>query len=487
MKQNWRKRAGAKSAVLMTGAFAVVIVLLLNVVATALTKRYPLDIDLTSGQVFALDASTRDYIAALDTPVTIQVLATQERFVNTTDYNAQADAIFGQFDKHADNITVRYIDYVKDPTFAARYPKLSMKQGDILVSSPTRDKLVKTEELFHYTQNERGQLIIASSKAEEAVLGAILNVTSDSLPKVGIITGHNESDTAAFQNVLLQNNFAVEKVQLATQEIPADTAILLLAAPKNDLTPNELSRLDAFLENGGQFGKTLFYCADADQAALPNIETFLAQWGVQVDFGAVFETDANRVYNYHPFYAVADYVNRAYADLLRSDSVPLLMPVSKPLTVLFPNQGSYATELLLQFGETSGVRPANAGEDFTADAASRRGPIPALVKCDYIKRSAQDANQIQGRSTVLVSGSAAMLQGYAVGSTAFSNAEYLVNLFNELCSRQGVVTVTPKTMAGSPLNLTNQAADRLGILFVVAVPAFTLITGLTVWLMRRHK
>lgn len=487
MKQKWSKKAGAKSAALITAVLAVAIVLLLNVFSTALVRRYPLEIDLTRGQVFALEPSTRDYIAALEAPVTIQVLATQERFVNTSAYNAQADAIFGQFAKHGASISVQYIDYVKDPTFAAKYPELSMKQGDILVSSPTRNKLVKTEELFHYTQNEQGQIIIASSRAEEAVLSAVLNVTSASLPKVSIVTGHNEGDTAAFAEVLLQNNFTVEQVQLATQDIPADTAIVLLAAPKNDLTPAELSKLDAFLQNGGQYGKTLLYCADAEQAVLPNMETLLAEWGVQVDTGAVFETDENRVYNYHPFYAVADYVNKEYAGLLRSSSVPMLIPVSRPLTVLFPSRGNYTTDTLLQFGETSGVRPADAGDDFTADAAQRRGPIPALVKCDYTRRGGQDANEILGRSTVLVSGSAAMLQSYAVGSTAFSNAEYLVALLGQLCNKQGAVAVTPKTMAGSALNLTNQSADLLGMLFVVAIPAVTLATGLAVWLMRRHK
>ncbi len=485
--KNFLSRRGIKSIYAAMAVLAVIIVLLLNVVATTLAGRYPLQIDLTANKLFALDEATRGYIGGLPEPVTIQVLATEQRFAGTSAYNAQANEVIRQFSKYAGSITVEYIDYIKNPTFASNYPDLSMKHGDILVSCGSRYKLVKTEELFQYTQAPTGQLQIASSQAEQAILTAILYVTSTDLPVVAVVTGHNEADISGFTALLAQNNFELLTVQPATQPIPADADILLLAAPKHDLTPDELEKLDDFLINGGNDQKTLFYCADAQQPPLPNLEAFLAEWGVIPTDGAVFETNENRVYNYHPFYAVADYVNQEYAAKLRSSKVPLLAPVSRPLKVLFTHQDRYSTDILLQFGESAGVRPSSAGQDFTSDDATQRGPIPALVRCDYTLRQSGNANTVAARSTVLVSGSAEMLQGYAVGSSAFSNAEYLLNLLGDLTQKGSTFSVTPKTMAGHGLNITQHQADRLGTLFILIIPAVTLAAGLAVWLVRRHK
>ncbi len=487
MKQIFTRGSGVKSLYALLMILAMAAVLLLNIVATALTARYPLKIDLTANQLFALSQPTREAIGGIDGPVTIQVLATEERFASTSAYNAQANEVMRQFSQFSGGIALQYIDYVKNPTFAAAYPDQSIKHGDILVTGPARHKLVKTEELFQYTQTPTGQLAIVASQAEQAILSAVLYVTSDDLPVVAVATGHNEADTAAFAELLAQNNFEVQTVQLATQDIPPEVDILLLAAPKTDLTEEELKKLDRFLQNGGSYQKTLFYCADAEQPPLPGIEAFLAEWGAVPTDGAVFETDESRVYNYHPFYAVADYVNRDYAAMLRSDKVPLLAPISRPLRVLFAHQDRYSTDVLLQFGPGAGVRPSSAGEGFTADDATQRGPIPALVRCDYTLRQSGNANAVAARSTVLVSGSAEMLQGYAVGSSAFSNAQYLINLLSDLTQREAPLAVTPKTMAGSSLNITQQQADRLGTLFILIIPAVTLALGLAGWLTRRHK
>jgi len=487
MKKLFNKNIGVKGIYAVLLILSIVIVLLLNVVSTALADRYPLKIDLTKNQLFELDDSIVDYIKALDKEVTIQVLATEERFVSTSTYNAQANEMIRQFAKNSDAITLRYIDYVKDPTFAANYPDLSIKHGDIIVSTQGKDKLVKTEDLFNYTTTKSGGLTIASSKAEQTICSAILNVVSTDIPKVSVVSGHGETAMNAFTALLTSNNFEVADYQSATENLTAETDIVLLIAPKNDISPEELEKLDAFLSNDGQYGKTLFYCADAEQALLPNLEAFLEEWGIKIADGSVFETNENRVYNYHPFYAVADYVNTDFSSMLRWATVPMLMPISRPLQVAFEYKDNYYTDVLLQFGESTGVRPSSAGESFTADNATMRGPIPALVLCTYKVRDGANAATIAGQSQVIVSSSAGMLDSYAVNNSAFSNAEYLINLLNKLCERKDVISVTPKTIAGSALNITQQTADNLGSLFVFVIPLVVLALGVAVWMLRRHK
>lgn len=487
MKERLPAKIGVRSlyTALMAAALAVVVVL--NILCGALADRYPLSLDLTSTKVFELEAATADYIAGLDQPVKISVLATEERFADTSIYNAQANEIMRQFAMRSGAIELEYVDYVSDPAFAARYPDLSLKHGDIVVTSGDRVRQVRTEELFQYSYTSSGQLAIAASRAEEAILSAVLYVSSGDVPRAAVVTGHGEAQIDAFEAVLSANNYEVSHVNLLTGQLDAGTALVLLAAPSSDLSEREIALLSGFLENGGAYGKLLFYCASPQQGPTPNLDAFLAEWGVAVDDGLVFETDPGRVYSTQPFYAVADYVKEEYAALVRNGDAPMLVPVSRPMRVLFAQQESYSTETLLQFGQSSGVRPADASESFTADDAERRGPIPALVLSSRKVLDPGNAGRVLAQSCVLSSGSAELLADYAVGTPAFANSQYLLGVLNSLCSHADAPVIAPSQLVGSALNITQRQADVMGWFFILAVPAAVLGLGIAVWLARRHR
>ena len=485
--KNTLKKLGIRGLYVTVGALTLAAVVLVNIVAGALSDRYPLSVDLTPGKLFELSADTASYIATLDRPVAIQVLATQERFENTSVYNAQASKIMSEFTKRSSSIGLSYIDYVSDPAFASRYPDLTLKHGDVLVTCGDRVRHVKTEELFEYSYTSSGSLAIAASRAEETILTAILYVVSDDVSKAAFLQGHGEAGLSAFQALLSANNYEISQVNLLTGGLNSDTGLVVLAAPSTDLSSEEIELLDDFLQNGGDYGKTLLYCGAPQQGPLPNLEAFLAEWGVKVGDGLVFETDSARVYSTQPFYAIADYVSESYADLVRDAKVPMLVPVSRPLEVLFIQQESYNTEILLQFGTSTGVRPGDAPEGFTADDATRRGPIPALVLASRRQMDPQKADRVLTQSSVLVSGSTEMLENYAVNSASFANGQYLTDLLGRLCGNEQGVTVVSKRIVGNSLNLNQAQADRIGILFVAVIPVAVLALGAMVWLRRRHQ
>jgi hypothetical protein len=261
--------------------------------------------------------------------------------------------------------------------------------------------------------------------------------------------------------------------------------MVLIIAPKEDFTPRELELLDEFLINDGSYGKTLFYCADPSQPALEGIAVFLREWGVSVEDGVVFETDEMRVYNYQPFYAMADYAEEEYSGLLRTNSKPMLVPVSRPLRILFDDRNNYSAKPLLNFGSSAGVRPSNAPDTFTAGDAVIRGPFPALVLCSYsvINRETGKADRV---SHVLAAGSAGILDTLAVDNPAFANTEYLVNVLNRLSGRRDIIPLSPKSFTGKGLNLPRFTVNILGLIFIFLLPAAILAAGLVIWIKRKH-
>jgi hypothetical protein len=484
--------------------FAAVFVCLVNVVFLLLAQRFPaLSFDLTRGKLFKISARTVEYIRNLQKDVTIYVLAGEETFAGNSSYNAQANEVFKQFEKNSPRISLAYVDYMRTPAFAASYPGLVMKHGDVLVTAAGiavvgttvagdltgtgREKysLIKTEELFNYAGSRQGELSILSSRAEEAVYTAILSVTSDKPARAAFINGHAEYTMDDFAAILQKNNYETASWNLMRGRIDPGTDTVFIIAPREDFTAEELELLDDFLINGGNYGKTIFYCADPSQPPLERIAVFLREWGISTEDGAVFETDEMRVYNYQPFYAMADYAEEEYSSLPGIVSKPMLAPVSRPLRILFDYRNNYSVKSLLEFGPSAGVRPSNAPGTFTADDAAFRGPFPALALCRYsvINRETGRADKV---SNVLVAGSAGMLDTLAVDNPAFANTEYLVNLLNRLSGRQDIIPLSPKSFTGRGLNLPRFTVNVLGLIFIFLLPAAILAAGLVIWIKRKH-
>lgn len=481
------KREISTASIIICAAF----LLLVNMVFYLLARNYPFfGVDLTTDKLFRLSPYTVEFLKTLDRDVTINVLAKEETFSETSSYNAQANQVFRQFERNGPTVSLVYVDYVRNPSFAANYPDLTMKHGDILVAcdkgAGIRHALVKTEELFNYTGGREGNYAIASSRTEEAIYSAILSVSSDSPVRAALVYGHGEYSIDAFTAILGKNNYELSPVNLISGGIDPVFDLALLIEPKDDFGEEELRMLDDFLFNGGNYNKTLFYCAGAEQPPLPNIAVFLREWGVSVDDGAVFETNERRVYNYQPFYPVADYADEEFSSLVRFSEKPMLVPVCRPLTKVFDYLNNYSVKVLLEFAASTGVRPSNAPPDFVSEDAVLRGPLPALLLSRYslVNRSTGKADAV---SNVLVSGSAAMLESFAVETPGFSNTEYLVNVLNKLSGRQETIPLRPKSFVSSGLNLPKLTVNIIGFVLIAIIPLFILAAGLVVWIKRKHS
>ena len=495
----WRKRlqqgkradqqkltqAGRLKLLLATFVCLLVIgTFLINLVAMQLGERYKLTFDLTANAAFEVGEETKSLLQSLDQDVEIFVLATEDAFSGNP-YFVQAQRIIEQYPRHSSRVKLTYVDYVFDPTFASRYPDLSLSEGDVLVVSGDLVKQLHLSDLFNYDYTESGNLNIQSSRAEEAVTSAILYVTSEDQIHVAVLTGNGMADMTAFFDLLTANNYEVTEVNLTLDALDNTYDLALLLGPRIDLSEDALKKLDAFLYNDGAYGKTLFYTADVTQEPLPNLNVFFKEWGIIIGDGAVFETTAERTYRYQPYYPIATYVDEAYRDSLIDPSAPVLMPLARPLDLLYQTRDGNLNEVLLEFSESSGVRPPEAVDSFSVEEAKRWGPMPALVLAS--NRIYGTTGVTQFRSNLIVSASTAMLDAFSIQNTSLSNSEYLLNLFNTLFERTDVIAIQPKSLAGKTLSITTAQVSTLGILLAAVLPLLILATGIVIWLVRRYQ
>lgn len=479
MKNRMGRRMNAIFAALIV--LLVAAVFLINAIALILSNRYPLSVDLTANAAYEIGEETKAVLDALTKSVQIDVLASETSFAGDA-YLVQAKRILDRYPQYSGYVQLRYVDYAADPTYAANHADLTLTDGDILVSCGERQKQLPLTSLFNYAYTASESLAVESSRAEEAVTGAILQVLSEEQTNVAVLRGNGEQDVENFVALLVNNNFTLTSAVLSTDPLD-DYDALLLAAPQTDLSGDDIRKLEAFLVNGGAYGKTLFYTASGTQPELPNLETFLAEWGVSVGSGAVFETNAARTYQYQPYYPTAGYESEAYRDEMIDADAPVLMPVARPLNVLFTAKDAQITETLLGFSETAGVRPADAGTDFKVDDAEQHGPMPALALCTRRISGADGAKT----SYVVVSASTEMLSALSLQNSSLGNARYLLHVMNKLTEREETVTIQPKSLSGKTLGITTAQVTTLGVLLGGVLPLLILLTGVGVWLYRRYQ
>ncbi|MCL2810990.1 MAG: GldG family protein [Clostridia bacterium] len=464
---------GLLAALLLIGVF------LLNGIAFLLSSRHSLHIDLTANAAYKIGEDTAAALTLLQEPVEVFVLSAEEAF-GGSNYLNQAKRVLLEYPRHSDKVHLTFVDYASNPSFAVGFPDLALSHGDLIVRSGSRVKHIKMNNLFHYAYTSAGGLTIESSRAEEALTSAILNVTGDELPKIAVLTGNGVFESKLFTALLADNNYELATVNLATESLDGFDAALLLT-PTIDLSENALRKLEGFLYNNGAYGKVLLYAAGVTQGAMPNLDAFLAEWGLAFQNGAVFETKAERTYQFQPYYPVADYVDGRYKSMLRDANMPFLMPLARPMGLLFTAKDGFYVETLLAFGQSSGVRPADAGEDFAPERAETTGPMPALALSGFYPAG------LTVRSCIVAAASAGMLEPVALHNASLANSEYLLALFADLLGKDALITIQPKSLAGKTLGVTSAQVTRLGVLLAGVLPLLILGAGMAVWLLRRYK
>ena len=475
------------------GSFATVLtvifiaaLLILNMIVSAVSNRYPVQIDLTTDKIYGLSDETIDYLKGLEKEVDIYVLATEDGFSSASDYFLQAKETIKKFPQYTSKVDLSFVDMAKDPSFESKYASYNIGTRDIIVECGSKIQIVKTSDLFTLQyDSSTGYSYIQGSRTDEAITSAIMNVTSDYTPKVTLLTAHSSFDATSFVSLLEQNSFEVITQDLLLEDIDPEAEVAILFAPSQDLDEDQLKKLDAFLDNDGQKGRSLLYFASASQPAMPAMEAFLSEWGIVMEDATVYETDYSRIYNYSPLYSIVDFVNE---EILEDPSGYMLMPTARVMDTSFTERDGKTVEVLQKFGPEALAIPNDAGEDYNIEDAEAYA-WPALV-LSTLEKSAGKVNESGVavlKSQVIVSASAASCESGLLSSNTFVNGKYYLNLINSVVGRDVSYSVTDKVLDTNTLVMTNTQILGIAAVFVIVIPAALLVWGIVVFMRRRHK
>lgn len=472
------KRGGL--AIALT-AIIIVFAVLLNVLVDKLSSRFPiLSYDFTATGAYELSQNSIDLLTHIDKDIQITVLLEEEEFISCDNdgYFRQANEIMKQYTQYCDKIKLKYVDIVSNPAIANNYPDDELAQTDVIVSCGDKYKILTVEDLFninvdYYTYSS----YITSSKAEETITSALLNVVSDESVKVSVVTDFStKSYYEYFINLLKKNNYDVEEISLLTDDIDAETGIVVLLPPSKDYGSSAIEKLSEFLVNSGEYGKTVVYVPNITTVETPNLDDFCEEWGVKVGDGLAFEGDTTRLIgSTYMDLVLAKYDDESYTADLKYPDVPVISVYSRPIEIV----DSSITTTLLKYSDKSGIQPSTADENWSMKDAMLGNETPVAT----LSTKSSSSNS----SNLLVIGSAESLSE-TILSSPYNNSDYYLKLLYKLSGRDDIaVSIEAKSLSGSEMTVTTSQANAYGIFFMILLPVIIIVTGIIIWARRRNR
>lgn len=480
---NRRFKHGSLATIMTVGLVALVV--LVNVIASMVADRLPVNIDLTNTKMYELSQDSVDYLEQMKEPVTIEVFASEDDFNSMgkmygfEEFTKQAEKLFKKYSLYGD-ITIEYLDPYTNPDILSKYPKENLGLGSVVVSCGDRYRALALYDLFN-VDSQTGA--VTSSKVENAVTNAIMLVTNANPTTVTVLTGVNTADVSGLTSLLKSNGYLVEETDILTGQIDPNSSIVILAAPMVDIPAESLKKLDEYLDNDGNFGKNLYYFADPTQPELPNIEEFLSEWGIGIGSGTVVETDENKIF-FDRSFVMQNYGNTSFTEGLGSTDNAILAVQYRPIEQLFTENSNRTTQALMYSFDSTALMPADSDSDWEPSGDTEKKSYNALV---LGQRTVLEGNN-QKQSSVAVFGSTLIVDQSILSMTALNNAEYLVNMSNILCDKEdsGVI-ITEKTSGNQTLGISNSQKTVINLVFQYLLPVAIIIAGVVVWVRRRNR
>lgn len=249
------------------------ITILVNAISIGQYHRF----DTSSLSQFTLTPQTVNVLEELDSPVRAIGFLIPDDYYGIANY---VTSLLNEYGTHSRQLTINYVDPDEHPDQAKQYGITEYQS--VVFESGDRYRVVSPSQFL--IVDSFGNL--TGVQTEYAFTSAILEVTGVAQKKVYFLTGHGEasidSGFSKAREGLRDDLYLVETLNLMTSPfIPDDCAVLIIAAPQNDLTDDEVDIINDYLNTGGQ----ALILTNPDSPS--SIGEIVSPWGVDIGEGTV--------------------------------------------------------------------------------------------------------------------------------------------------------------------------------------------------------
>ena len=175
------------------------------------------------------------------------------------------------------------------------------------------------------------------------------------------------------------------------------------------------------------------------------------------------------------FVFITDY-NEYYTDGLKNKDIPVMVYQTRGIEITDEN----TSHALLNASDRAGIFPTDADDSFKPEDGITGKKI--AVAAESVKSSAD------AESRLIIYGSDRMFSSDFMTMNSLNNADFFMSVLNTVSDKSDEsVTITGKKLDNTELGVTDvNTTGAMSIIFIGVIPIAILITGIIVWLRRRH-
>ena len=483
-----------KFAVYQTAITALFIALtvVINAAVFALANHFRWYLDMTEGQVFSLSDEAKALLTAVeedsDKEVNIYFTVEPDKIAAASQYLFFVYQTALEMEEKYDYINVECIDIIKNPGFYKPYYTTAAQDiytTSVLVTCGEEFGLYNMEAF--YITNDEGK--IWAYQGEHKLVSAVLSMTAADKPSVVFTTSHGEAvgdKASAFVSLFNDAGFDVVNVDLAKDDIPDDTRIVVINDPVYDFAgiegdkANEIEKLDRFLDD---YGCLMVFSSPEKAAKLTNLSEFLSEWGIAFE-ADTYVKDSENALSVDKKTVVAAYDKDSlgaslYLDISKLDTMPdTVVRNAMPIKMLWENDdalegGRQVSPVLLSHDSAVAVKDGKEGKP---------GAVPLMT----VSRESRIVDNEYYYSYVLACGSASYTDPSWLLSNSYANSDIIYNAMRITGSERVLADIEYKVLDDTTMVITTAQANGWTVALTVTLPALLAVCGTVVFVRRKN-
>ena len=458
MRKN--KKFGLFSVLL--AIFMVAIIILANYGVELLSERYPLKADISQNKLYSLSEYTKNVMKELDKDVEVYAIYGRGQ------ENSFILEVLYRYQRESDRISVNVVGEKEMPELSYKYDTSNngLNSGTYIFACGDNFRIVNEDDLSDYNMYTKQE---TEMYAEERFTQAIIEITSDEVKTVYMVSGHGEDD-GGLDGILSKNGYAKKEISLVNNKVPADCTVLMVRNPVSDFSETEITAMDEYLYNGG----SMMVLFDPAAYEISNFYAYLSsRWNVLVSDEIVVEMDSTRTQNGQEFYAsgAGHEIGKNILDVNDQNGY-VLASFSKSVE---PVDGTKAKAVMstsesgfkIPFGKIE-----NEEDMMNAIYAAGQASIAATSEMNGGK--------------IAVFGSSYYFVDTIFNNPDFVNKELFLNAMDWLHGNKINTGIRPKSLIGTTLTITDAQQTMITVV-IVLFPLLILLYGIYTWIRRVHK
>lgn len=477
MRKGWKKWHHLHGVVNIGLAFILLLLVL------AVSTRLVLRVDLNKKSLYSLSPRSHALLDQLERPIKLTVLFQEEHILFEDLHN-----LLQEYQSSSQMIRINWVDPVKDraetESLAVTY---SLLEAQVLVlDDGEQQRIIEAAEMMDVEPVDGADRYrLVGFRGEQMISNAIIELIEGRRSKIYFLQGHEElilttdggtRSISELRSMLQRRAIDTEPLTISGNiSIPEDADAIVVAGPKQQLSPGVVEALERYLNRSGR----LLILQDA--LCESGLEPMMRRWGIAVQSGIVIDPEKTlrgrevnvERYGEHP---ICRGLNSVVQLLLPS----AILPASRRDAVDEADQ--YSVSPLLMSSDLSWLEVSSQSGvvSFNEMNGDLRGPLPMGLA---IERGAEQELDVEIASSrlVVVGDSDFISNNHLMGA----NGDFFLRCAEWLVDRDQLIDVASRMISEVRLPINSITMRSLFGWLVVGLPLLVLICGFIIGWRRR--